>query len=96
MQGWQNNIGSKALETIEKLLVNANKDDMETTIQQLHQDNPSSELALKDVIMEQIKAHLERKPVQPGSELYTYAYQWSNWNGGIDSKVNQLKLRYHG
>ncbi|KAF8625642.1 hypothetical protein AX15_005274 [Amanita polypyramis BW_CC] len=22
----------------------------------------------------------------PGSELYTYAYQWADWNGGVDSK----------
>ena len=64
---------------------------METTIQQLRQDDPSSELAVKDLIVEQIEAYLERRLVQPGSELYTYAYQWSDWNDGVDSKVNQLK-----
>ena len=70
---------------------------METTIRKLREEDPSSsELTVKDLIVEQIEAHLERKPVQPGSELYTYAYQWSDWNGGVDSKVNQRKLRYVG
>jgi hypothetical protein len=89
LQGWRNTLGSKALETVDKLLINDNKGNMEKYIRELREENPSCELTVKDLIVEQIEAHLERKPLQPGSELYTYAYQWSNWNGGVDSKVSQ-------
>ena len=74
LQGWQSSIGSKVLETVKKLLIDKNKPEMEKMICKHHEENPNSELTLKDLIMDQIEAHLQKKPLQPGSELYTYAY----------------------
>lgn len=60
---------------------------MEKTIRKHQEENPNTELTLKDLMMDQIEAHLQKKPLQPGSELYTYAYQRSAWNNSINSKV---------
>ncbi|KAK2467395.1 hypothetical protein APHAL10511_000630 [Amanita phalloides] len=44
------------------------------------------DLTTKELIGDQIEAYLQRKPVYLGSKLYTYAYQWAEWNNGINSK----------
>jgi len=76
------------LETVDKLLIKKNQAKMEEAIREDREENPNSELTIKDLVAEQIQAHLAKKPIQLGSELYTYAYQWSDWNGDVDSKVS--------
>ncbi len=66
---------------------------MEKTIQEDREENPNSKLTIKDLVTEQIEAHLTKKPIQLGSELYTYAYQWSDWNGGVNSKASPTLTR---
>lgn len=72
LQTWRNNIATKACEVVERFIKVEHKDDLPT----------------KEHIADQIEAHLEKKPVYPGSELYTYAYQWAEWNDGVNSKVS--------
>ncbi|KAF8326759.1 hypothetical protein F5887DRAFT_925144 [Amanita rubescens] len=87
LQSWRNMIANKALEAVEKFLKD-NKSEMEKMVREDRQENPQSELTLNDVISDQIKAYLAKKPVYAGSELHMHAYQWADWNGGVDSKVN--------
>ena len=55
-------------------------------MEKIIQESPG--LTVKDLIAEQVEAYLQKRPIQPGSDLYTYAYQWANWNDGVNSKVH--------
>ena len=43
---------------------------------------------MKELIAEQIEAQFQKVSVGGESELYTYAYQWAEWNDGIEKKVS--------
>ncbi|KAK2465808.1 hypothetical protein APHAL10511_002352 [Amanita phalloides] len=70
LQSWQNNIATKASEVIEWFIKIDHKD----------------ELTMKELIAEQIQAHLKKEPIYIRSEIYMYAYQWAKWNDSVNSK----------
>ncbi|KAK2461359.1 hypothetical protein APHAL10511_006621 [Amanita phalloides] len=70
LQTWWNNIATKASEVIERFIKIDHKD----------------ELTTKELIAEQIQAHLKKEPIYIGSEIYMYVYQWAEWNDGVNSK----------
>jgi hypothetical protein len=84
LQSWRINIATKALEVVGTWIKNS-RDDMEQIIVK-----SEGRLTMKDVIADQIVAHFQKRPIHhlhAGIELYTYAYQWAEWNGGVGSRV---------
>lgn len=41
-------------------------------------------LDTKELVAEQMATYLQKVPIQPGSNLYTYAYQWLEWDTEMD------------
>ncbi|KAM6490252.1 hypothetical protein JOM56_014229 [Amanita muscaria] len=44
-------------------------------------------LNTKELVAAQINAQLQKVPIKSGSELNMYAYQWHDWNNGVNSEV---------
>jgi hypothetical protein len=49
-------------------------------------------LNTKELVAAQINAQLQKVPIKAGSELNMYAYQWRDWNNGINSEVRVFPL----
>ena len=83
LQGWHNNIATKACDVVDKWIKGPCKEEFAKIISQ-----SKDVIMMKELIVEQIKAHFQKVPVGGKSELYTYAYQWAEWNGSIEKKVS--------
>ena len=49
------------------------------SIAQLIEDQ-KDELNMKEAIAEDFASCLKADPVEPGADLFTYAYQWNEWS----------------
>ena len=47
-------------------------------------------ITINELIADQIEAQFQKVSVGGKSELDTYAYQWAEWNGGIEKKVGEF------
>lgn len=50
-------------------------------------------LDTKELVAEQMATYLQKVPIQPGSNLYTYAYQWLEWDTEMDKWEVSLVMR---
>ena len=83
LQGWRNTIATKACDVVDKWIKGPCKEEFAKIISQTEDG-----IMMKELIAEQIEAQFQKVSVGGESELYTYAYQWAEWNDGIEKKVS--------